>query len=73
MSNLKGFCTCKNLKCPLHPTNHNKGCTPCISQNLRLKEIPNCFFNLVDGAEFRKGDSFDDFSKLILISKEEVQ
>lgn len=66
MSNLGKFCTCKNMDCPLHPTKHDKGCTPCISKNLRLKEMPNCFFNLVDGAESREGDSFEDFAKLIL-------
>lgn len=60
------FCTCTNLKCSLHPTKHDKGCTPCISKNLRLKEIPNCFFNLVDYAENRDGDEFKDFAELVL-------
>ncbi|MGI6118588.1 MAG: DUF6485 family protein [Bilifractor sp.] len=36
MHNLSGFCTCQNLDCPLHPTRHDKGCTPCISKNLGL-------------------------------------
>lgn len=26
-------CTCTDLKCPFHPTNHDKGCTPCINKN----------------------------------------
>ena len=73
MSNLVEFCTCKNLDCTLHPTKHNKGCTLCINKNLRLKEIPNCFFDLVDGAESREGDSFKDFAKLILRGKKEVE
>ncbi len=66
MANLSPFCTCKNLDCPLHPTKHEKGCAPCISKNLRLKEMPNCFFNQVDGAERRQGDSFQDFAELVL-------
>ena len=32
------ICTCKNTKCPLHPDNHDKGCTPCISKNLKHHE-----------------------------------
>ncbi len=60
------FCACTNLKCPLHPTKHDKGCTPCINKNLRLKEIPNCFFDLIDNAENRSGDKFKDFAELIL-------
>lgn len=65
MNNISSFCTCKNINCPLHPTKHDKGCSPCISKNLRLKEIPNCFFNLIENAEKRTGDTFEDFSKLI--------
>ena len=66
MSKLSGFCTCKNLECPLHPTRHDKGCAPCIAKNLRLKEIPSCFFNLVENAPTRPGDSFCDFARLVL-------
>lgn len=65
MNNISSFCTCKNTDCPLHPTKHDKGCAPCISKNLQLKEIPNCFFNLIENAERRTGDTFEDFSKLI--------
>lgn len=65
MNNQSKFCTCKNLDCPLHPTKHNKGCSPCISKNLRLKEVPSCFFNLIQGAEERQGDTFMDFANLI--------
>lgn len=64
MKNLSVFCTCKNLKCPLHPTKHEKGCAPCISKNLRLQEIPNCFFNLIDHSNKRNGDTFQDFAKI---------
>lgn len=66
MDNISPFCTCRNLDCPLHPAKHNKGCAPCISKNLRLKEIPSCFFNLVENADKRKDDSFLTFSKLII-------
>lgn len=66
MENISPFCTCKNLDCPLHPTKHKKGCAPCISKNLRLKEIPSCFFNLLDHTEARAGDSYEDFAKLVL-------
>lgn len=44
---MKDFCTCANMACPLHPSNHDKGCSPCIAKNLRLQEIPNCFVKLV--------------------------
>lgn len=66
MGNISSFCTCKNTDCPLHPTKHDQGCAPCISKNLRLKEVPNCFFNLVHGAENRRGDSFQDFAEQVL-------
>lgn len=71
MSNLSSFCTCQNTNCPLHPTNHDKGCAPCISKNLNLREVPNCFFNLVEHSELRSGDTLEDFAKLLLgISQE---
>lgn len=60
------FCTCSNFACPLHPRNHDKGCSPCISKNLKMKEIPTCFFNLVDPDGRRKGDSFEDFARAAL-------
>ena len=69
MGNLVKFCSCENLKCPLHPINHEKGCTPCISKNLNLKEIPNCFFNKAEVNEKRLGDSFEDFAKVVLKKK----
>lgn len=67
--NLSGFCTCKNFECPLHPTRHDKGCSPCISKNLRLREIPNCFFSKLKNGDARKGDGFEDFSELVLKEK----
>lgn len=38
------FCTCSDLACPNHPTNHDKGCDLCIRKCLALGEIPSCFF-----------------------------
>lgn len=69
MNNLSKFCSCKNLKCLLHPTKHDDGCSPCINKNLKLKEVPNCFFDLVDGSELRSGDSFEDFVDIIQKSR----
>ncbi len=71
MNNLSQFCTCTNLSCPLHPTKHEKGCAPCIAKNLKLHEVPNCFFNLVPGAEGREGDSFRDFAAMVLRGRQE--
>lgn len=71
MENISKFCTCNNFNCPLHPTKHNKGCAPCISKNLNLREIPNCFFNLIENAEDRKGDSLQDFAEMINSNKRE--
>ena len=45
--NTSTFCTCENTDCPLHPTRHEKGCSPCIAKNLKLREIPNCFFQQI--------------------------
>ena len=36
-----------------------------LMNNLRLREIPNCFFQLAEGCEARTGDSFPDFAKLV--------
>lgn len=63
---MEQVCSCTNLKCALHPTKHDNSCTPCISKNLKTKEMPSCFFNLIEGAASRKGDSFEDFAKLVL-------
>ena len=64
------YCTCTHLKCPFHPTNHDKGCTPCIEKNLKLNEIPNCFFDKIPGAENRLADHFEDFAHAVLKAKD---
>lgn len=66
MSQTNETCTCQNFSCTLHPRNHNKGCTPCINKNLRLREIPNCFFNLIPNADKRDGDTFHSFAELVV-------
>ncbi len=60
------FCTCTQTKCRWHPKNHTDGCTPCIQKNLKNGEIPSCFFNLTGKANQRKGDTIEDFAKLVL-------
>ena len=67
---LSSLCTCKNTECPLHPSRYEKGCAPCIAKNLRLQEIPGCFFQKLEGSESRKGDSFQDFAHLVLENAE---
>lgn len=66
MEKLSGFCTCKDLDCPLNPANHDKGCTPCISKNLKLREIPSCFFNMAGGTEGLDSFYFEDFARRVL-------
>lgn len=65
MSNLSPFCTCKDLKCPFHPTNHDKGCAPCIAKNLKQGEIPSCFFNSLDSAGKASGYTYNDFAEAV--------
>lgn len=66
-------CLCTNLACPLHPTKHDKGCTPCIQKNLRLEEMPTCFFNLVEGTEGRADDSFETFADCLLRNRKHIR
>ena len=65
MSELSPFCTCTELSCPHHPTNHDKGCAPCIAKNLKKKEIPSCFFKKLDLKEKPKAYYFEDFAKAV--------
>ena len=41
------FCPCKNTTCRCHPANHDQGCALCIEKELRKREIPSCFWDLV--------------------------
>ena len=38
------ICTCTDTKYPMHPSNHNMGCVPCVNKNLSQGEISSCFF-----------------------------
>ena len=66
MNDLSPFCTCTDHKCPMHPVNHEKGCAPCIAKNLRLKEIPSCFFNKLDMDKKPDTYYFEDFARAVM-------
>ena len=66
MNNSSPFCTCTDLKCPAHPANHDKGCSPCIAKNLAQREIPSCFFNKVGSAAEHSTFYFEDFAEAVL-------
>lgn len=59
------FCTCTDLACPCHPSNHDKGSTPCIAMNLQQREIPVCFFKKVDPNQRPPAYSFEDFAEFV--------
>ena len=71
MKNLSKFCTCTSLDCPLHPTHHESGCAPCIADNLKDREIPSCFFNLVDRNYEGGNYTFEVFAALVTAAKGE--
>lgn len=60
------FCTCTDLACPMHPANHDKGCTPCIAKNIREREIPSCFFNMLTPGEKHPEYSFEEFARTVM-------
>lgn len=66
MERLSGFCTCGDRACPLNPANHQKGCAPCVAKCLAQREIPNCFFHLLDLPGKPAGYTFRDFARLVL-------
>ena len=65
------FCTCTDLSCPCHPSNHDRGCTPCIAKNLKQREIPSCFFKAVNHPKPTENWHFEDFAALIRAASEE--
>lgn len=72
MDSKHDFCTCSDHNCPLHPTNHEKGCAPCIGKNRRLREIPSCFFNLLEKDDgTREHYTFEAFAALVQQQHEE--
>jgi hypothetical protein len=66
MSNLSPFCTCTDYACPMHPTNHERGCAPCIAKNLEQREIPSCFFKKVDPDKKPDAYFFEDFARAVM-------
>jgi len=69
--NSASFCTCTDHTCPLHPTNHDKGCAPCIAKNLKEKEIPSCFFHEVAPDKKEGTYLFEDFARAVMDKKEQ--
>ncbi len=65
MENLSPFCTCTDTKCPMHPTNHDKGCAPCITKNLEQHEIPSCFFKEIEDKHVGDTYFFEDFAEAV--------
>ncbi len=63
------YCTCGDKACPLNPANHDKGCDLCIQKNLKLGEIPSCFFNAVGNASDFDSFKYEDFARLVLNKK----
>lgn len=60
------FCTCPDLECPRHPTNHDAGCSPCVANSLKDNEIPSCFFRKIDPDMSRKQDyTFEGFARFV--------
>ena len=66
------FCTCKDLQCPCHPSNHDQGCTLCILKNLKEKEIPSCFFNDIDCKKPTENWHYEDFAALVQAANQDA-
>jgi hypothetical protein len=62
---LAEFCTCTDLACPNHPSNHGEGCARCIRKCLTLREIPSCFFHSVGTGKPTRDWFYEDFSELV--------
>lgn len=54
----------------MHPTKHKKGCALCIAKNLKMGEIPDCFFNKLGAVESRSGVKFADFAMAVMENEE---
>ncbi len=65
----KQYCTCTDTKCPMHPVNHDRGCDLCIQKNLKLGEIPSCFFNAVGSTADTDSYYYEDFARMVLERK----
>ncbi len=54
MNKAKEFCTCADHECPLNPVNNEYGCDLCVEKNLKLGEIPSCFWNQISTRKERQ-------------------
>lgn len=71
MNNNKHFCTCKDLNCKYNPHNISQSCDLCIKKNLKNKEIPSCFFRIInDDLSTLKEFTFESFVKFFLHNNE---
>jgi len=66
----KHFCTCHVLACPEHPNNHNEGCDPCIRKNLKLGEVPACFWLNLSQVKGETEWSAENFAKFVVEERE---
>jgi len=65
----KHFCTCDVMQCEFHPHNLDKGCDPCIQKNLKLGEIPACFWHNISRVAGTTEYSVENFTKFYLAHK----
>ncbi len=64
------FCTCVDTACPNHPSNHTKGCAPCVAACVAKREIPVCFFRKIQPDMSRDQDySFEGFARFVLTGR----
>lgn len=59
------MCSCPDTSCPMHPSNHDMGCTLCVAKNLKLGEIPTCFFSNIPAEKPTSGWKVSDFARLV--------
>ncbi|WP_246599248.1 DUF6485 family protein [Clostridium lacusfryxellense] len=56
--------------CKLNPHNHSTGCDLCIKKNLKAREIPSCFFKLVnEDISKLKEFTIEEFVKFFIQNK----
>ncbi len=67
------FCSCTDLACPFHPSNHEQGCVPCIAKNLKEREIPSCFFHAVDAPKLTENWHFEDFAAMVQAAQQKKE
>lgn len=64
---MNSHCTCRDTKCPRHPSNHTEGCDRCIRYCLAVGEIPSCFFNkVIDDIDKVESFSMEGFARTVL-------